>query len=75
MDNERVIAIFLMPIVVGLWQLLVSYLERRRDRREAALADYHSRSVVVSAPLRLGCDRGGGEDRSARSATGQGTQQ
>lgn len=75
MDKERVIAIFLTPIVVGLWQLLVAYLERRRDRKEAALADYHSRSIVVSAPLRIGCDRGSGEDCSARSATGQGAQQ
>lgn len=75
MDKERVIAIFLMPIAVGLWQLLVEYLERRRDRKEAALADYHSRSVVVSAPLRLGCDRGSSEDCSARGATGQGSQQ
>lgn len=71
MDKERVIAIFLTPIAIWLWGLLVEYLERRRDRKEALLADYHSRSVVVSAPLRLGSDGGSGDDSPDRSGTGQ----
>ncbi len=72
MDNERVIAIILTPIAIWLWEVFVSYLERRRDRKEAALTEYHSRSIVVSAPLRLGSDGGSGNDSPDRSSTPQG---
>lgn len=71
MDKERVIAIFLAPIAIWLWGVLVEYLERRRDRKEALLADYHSRSVVVSAPLRLGSDGGSSDDGSAGGGPAQ----
>jgi len=66
MDKERVIAIILTPIAIWLWEVLTAHLERRRDRKEAELAHYHSRSVVVSAPLRLGSDRGSREDGADR---------
>lgn len=62
MDKERVIAIFLTPIVVWLWGLFMDYLERRQLRKDAAMADYHSCSVVVSTPLRLGSDGGSSDD-------------
>lgn len=72
MDNERVIAIILTPIAIWLWGVLVDYLERRRDRKEAALAEYHSRSIVVSAPLRLGSDDGSSDDSTDRSSAPEG---
>lgn len=71
MDKERVIAIILTPIAIWLWEVLTRYLERRRDRKEA-LEDYHSRSVVVAAPLRLGSDGGSSDDSPDRGSTGQG---
>lgn len=69
MDKVTVIALVLMPSVVWAFGKLVDYLERRRDRREAKAreADYHSRSVIVQAPLRLGSDSGSGEDSDSGS--------
>lgn len=65
MDNERVIAVFLLPFVLWAKESLASYLERRRDRKETERGDYHA-SVIVSAPLRLGRDSGGDENGSSR---------
>lgn len=65
MDNERVIAVFLLPFVLWAKDSLTSYLERRRARKEAEHGDYYS-SVVVSTPLRLGRDGGDSEDGPRR---------
>lgn len=72
MDKVTVFAIVLMPSAVWAWGKLVDYLERRRDRKEAKEADYHSRSVVVQAPLRLGSDSGSSEDSGSGSEPRQG---
>lgn len=70
MDNERVIAVFLLPFVLWAKESLASYLERRRARKEAERGDHYS-SVVVSAPLRLGRDSGGNQDCSGRGGPRQ----